>query len=61
MHSVSHQAQYRAFVTQIKKEIRSAKSKAVRSVNHQLIELYFTIGQQIVAKQEELGWGAFRS
>ncbi len=57
MHSVSQQAQYRTFVTQIKQEIRSAKSKAVRSVNRQLIDLYFTIGQQIVAKQEELGWG----
>lgn len=57
MHSISQQAQYRAFVTQIKQEIRSAKSKAVRSVNRQLIDLYFKIGQHIVAKQEELGWG----
>ncbi len=57
MHSVSQQAQYRDFATQIKQKIHNAKSKAVRSVNHQLIELYFTIGQQIVAKQEELGWG----
>ena len=57
MDPLSSQTQYRDFVHAIKEQIRSAKSKAVLSVNRQLITIYFTIGKEIVAKQEELGWG----
>ena len=57
MKDIRTSSSYRTFVMHVKQEIRSARSKAVRSVNRQLIELYFTIGRQIVLKQDELGWG----
>ena len=57
MTDIQTSSSYRAFVTEIKREIRSAKNKAIRSVNRQMIELYFTIGRQIITKQNELGWG----
>ncbi len=48
---------YKDFILALKSKIYSAKSKAILSVNRQMIELYFDIGKEIVAKQEALGWG----
>ena len=48
---------YVSFIKELKQKIYSAKSKAIVSVNRQMIELYFDIGMQIVARQEALGWG----
>ncbi|MFA5461407.1 MAG: DUF1016 N-terminal domain-containing protein [Sulfurimonas sp.] len=45
------------FVKSIKQKIYGAKSKAILSANRLMIELYFEIGQEIVQKQETLGWG----
>jgi len=50
-------APYTDFVHALKEKIKHAKSRAVLSVNRQLIELYFDIGREIVSKQDELGWG----
>lgn len=49
--------QFKTFLTDIKQKIYSAKSKAVLSANRLMIELYFQIGQEIVNKQNTLGWG----
>lgn len=49
--------EFRDFVKSIKQKIYSAKSKAILSANRLMIELYFEIGQEIVQKQETLGWG----
>lgn len=48
---------YKDFILDLKSKIYSSKSKAILSVNRQMIELYFNIGKEIVAKQESLGWG----
>ncbi len=48
---------YHVFMKELKQKIYSAKSKAIISVNRQMIELYFEIGEQIVVEQEFLGWG----
>ena len=48
---------YINFVNDLKSKIRQAQYKAYRAVNTELITLYWDIGQSIVAKQEELGWG----
>jgi predicted nuclease of restriction endonuclease-like (RecB) superfamily len=45
------------FVGDIKHKIRQAQTQALQSVNKQLIMLYWTIGQSIVQKQEQFGWG----
>ena len=48
---------YKDFIKDIKQKIYSAKSKAIISVNRQMIELYFEIGRDIVLKQDKLSWG----
>jgi len=48
--------EYKVFVTEIKKRIRNAQYAALKSVNKELIGLYWDIGKMIVEKQERLGW-----
>ncbi len=48
---------YIDFIKQLKQKILIAKNRATLSVNRAMIELYFDIGREIVAKQESLGWG----
>lgn len=45
------------FVIDIKKKILSSQYEALKSVNKELINLYWDIGRSIVIKQEEFGWG----
>jgi len=44
------------FITEIKQKIRQAQYEAMRSVNVQLVNLYWEIGESIAKKQKE-GWG----
>ncbi|MCP4605672.1 MAG: DUF1016 domain-containing protein [Proteobacteria bacterium] len=48
---------YARFLKDIKSRIQSAQVKAVRTVNRELIGLYWEIGRMIVERQEQLGWG----
>jgi predicted nuclease of restriction endonuclease-like (RecB) superfamily len=48
---------YVAFVTDLKSRITSARLSAARSVNRELILLYWDIGQAIVEKQRTAKWG----
>ncbi len=50
-------SEYKAFMTEIKEKIYRAQYQAMKSVNKELIRLYWDIGKAIVEKQEELGWG----
>lgn len=50
-------ADYPNFLTTLKTRIQSARISAARTVNRELILLYWDIGQAIVAKQAQLGWG----
>lgn len=49
--------EYRNFITDLKSRIQSARISAARAVNSEVILLYWDIGQGIVRKQQELGWG----
>lgn len=49
--------QYKDFLALVKARIQSAQLRALRSVNKELIDLYWEIGKIIVEKQSELGWG----
>ena len=42
----------------LKTKIHASQIKAALSVNHELIKLYWDIGQTIVEKQKEEKWGA---
>ena len=48
---------YTTWLGEVKTRIRSARLSAARSVNRELIGLYWDIGRGIVEKQQELGWG----
>ncbi|HET6514675.1 MAG TPA: PDDEXK nuclease domain-containing protein [Thermodesulfovibrionales bacterium] len=50
-------SEYRRFISDLKTRITAARISAARSVNRDLILLYWDIGRAIVEKQELLGWG----
>jgi predicted nuclease of restriction endonuclease-like (RecB) superfamily len=49
--------EYIRFLNEIKSRIISARIKAVRSVNKELIKLYWDIGKSIIERQERYKWG----
>lgn len=50
-------AEYKTFFKEIKERIHKAQYDAFKTVNKELIQLYWDIGKSIVAKQNALGWG----
>jgi len=48
---------YPGFLVAIKERIRLAQYEALRSVNKELLSLYWDLGESIYQKQEVLGWG----
>lgn len=51
-------AGYAQVLNQIKDEVRSARVRAQRVVNTELLRLYWTIGRTILDQQAAEGWGA---
>lgn len=51
-------ANYYAFLEEIKKRIQTTQLKTAVTVNEKLIKLYWSIGKDIVEKQEKEGWGS---
>jgi predicted nuclease of restriction endonuclease-like (RecB) superfamily len=49
---------YDAFLSSLKERIRRSQVQAALAVNQTLILLYWQIGQEILAKEREQGWGA---
>ncbi len=49
--------EYQGFVSQLSARVRQARTRAVRSVNAELVSLYWDIGCEIDAKQRTHGWG----
>ncbi|MEN6375365.1 MAG: PDDEXK nuclease domain-containing protein [Smithella sp.] len=48
---------YVVFLDEIKQRIRTAQYEALKSVNKEMIQLYWDIGKMIVERQEKEGWG----
>jgi predicted nuclease of restriction endonuclease-like (RecB) superfamily len=48
---------YAEFLAQLKAQIRKRQVQALRAVNHELLGLYWDLGQSIHQKQQALGWG----
>jgi uncharacterized protein DUF1016 len=48
---------YWSFLESLKTRVRQVQSKAMLSVNRELIQLYWDIGRKIVVRQERVGWG----
>lgn len=49
---------YHDFLRNLKTRIRQSQVKAALSVNQELILLYWQIGQDILARQQQEGWGS---
>jgi len=49
---------YRAWIADVKTRIRAAQMRATLAVNHELISLYWSIGRDILDRQQKAGWGA---
>ena len=49
---------YAAWLEAVKSRIHSARSRAVLAVNAELIQLYHSIGSDILDRQTRLGWGS---
>lgn len=49
---------YDELLQQLKTRVRQAQTRAALSVNRELVLLYWSIGRDIIARQEEQGWGA---
>jgi predicted nuclease of restriction endonuclease-like (RecB) superfamily len=58
MTEVTHTKDYVTFLNTIKRDIQSSRLRAVLAVNKELIHLYWRIGEGILEKQKELGWGS---
>ena len=58
MANITNQTDYSSFLVEIKQQIKSSQIRAIKSVNQEMIMLYFNIGKSIYQKQQELGWGA---
>ena len=51
-------ADYGQLLEDLKIRIRQAQTRAVLSVNRELILLYWHIGREILSRQQQAGWGA---
>jgi predicted nuclease of restriction endonuclease-like (RecB) superfamily len=52
-----NQTDYQSFLTDVKKLIQQAQYRALKTVNHELVTLYWDLGHLIVTKQETYSWG----
>ncbi len=49
---------YKTWLADLKSRIHQAQQRATLSVNRELIDLYWKIGNDILLRQKEQGWGA---
>ncbi len=49
---------YKTLLDEVKEKVKTSQLKAALSVNRELIQLYWEIGQSVYQKQSEEGWGA---
>lgn len=49
---------YDGFLHDLKERIRTTQVRAMLSVNSELVRLYWSIGRDILTRQQEQGWGA---
>ncbi|MCC3585783.1 PDDEXK nuclease domain-containing protein [Microcoleus sp. PH2017_30_WIL_O_A] len=56
--SLSIPEDYNIFLRELKERIRNAQVRAAVSVNRELVLLYWQIGQDILNRQQQQGWGA---
>lgn len=55
--AVAETAPYRELIKRLRLRIREAQTRASRTLNRELVMLYWSIGRDIVAQQQAGGWG----
>jgi len=58
MANLYNNQEYKSFLIRIKQQIQQAQVKAVIAVNTELIKLYWSIGKEIITRQQDQKWGA---
>ncbi|GGJ36071.1 DUF1016 N-terminal domain-containing protein [Deinococcus roseus] len=51
-------AAYQAFLNDVKGRVQQARTRAMLSVNRELILLYWQLGREILSRQNDQGWGS---
>ena len=51
-------SEFNQWIEDLKQKIHSARRKVALSINSQLLELYWELGKEIVAKQNKSNWGS---
>ena len=54
----TNEQDYQDWLNQLKTQIRSSQQRAILAVNQELVLLYWQIGQDILQRQNQQGWGA---
>lgn len=49
---------YADWLLEVKSHIHGAQQRAALAVNHELVQLYWRIGREILLRQSDQGWGA---
>ena len=55
---ISSSKSYQDLLARLKSQIRTAQVRAAVAVNQELVLLYWGIGNEILTRQREDGWGA---
>ena len=55
--TLASNSEFKSWVSQLKKDIRSAQIKAAIKVNTELLRLYWRMGADICEKQKSASWG----
>ena len=55
---ISNSKSYETLLAELKNRIRTAQVRASVAVNQELILLYWGIGEEILIRQQQEGWGA---
>jgi hypothetical protein len=57
MQEVTKYKNYKSWFASIKQKIKTSQLQVAVRVNYQLLELYWDLAKEIVAKQQEANWG----
>jgi DUF1016 N-terminal domain len=57
MTDLSIEVEYASFLSELKMKIRSAQTRAMMSVNAELVQLYWQLGHDLLERQKTSKWG----
>ena len=55
--TITSDSEYRKLLSELKEKVRSSQLKAAIKVNYELLDLYWSLGEDIVKNQEQHSWG----